>query len=1021
MEVFRMGPLRLTLLVLLNGVSFGVVELEPLALNPHLPQQNITLAVILPLHNTEYPWAWPRVGPALHWALDKVNSDPNLLPGYHLQLVFNSSENKEGVCSDSVAPLVAVDLKFSYNPWAFIGPGCDYSSSPVARFTTHWEVPMITGGARALGFNLYSSITNIGPTHKKLGEFVVRMHRHFGWHKHAMLMFSDNKNDDRPCYFAVEGPYTQMREENITADDMVFNEDDEPIRYEVLLRDISQKARGKLGLPQEEYAFFFIDLFGYSLQSHPAKPWARGDADDNVAKEAFKVSLMHMPMKKKNRKLIKINKSSCGCQNFTMNLISGSFHDGVMLYSHALNETLDRSGVRPPGDAINKRMWNRTYHGVTGLVQLDENGDREIDFALWDMTDTATGIVSVYNGSQKRMIPEPGMKVHWLKGNPPPDIPLCGFKNDNPACLLHPISHCPSPLLIFTLLSFSLCLFLCPSLGGVRKLKLENELTAQLWRVHWEDIQMSNMEKVLRRACSKLTMSLRGSNYGSLLTMDGNFQIYAKTGYYKGNITAIKYVNKKRIELTRRVLFELKHMRDVQNEHLTRFIGACIDPPNICILSEYCPRGSLQDLMESEGITLDWMFRYSLINDIVKGMVFLHNSVIVSHGNLKSSNCVVDSRFVLKITDYGLESFHKENNLEDMHALYARKLWTAPELLRADNPPVCGTQKGDVYSFGIILQELALLKGVFYLEGPCLSPKEIIERVVEGRWPYLRPLLCPQSHSDELGQLMQRCWSEDINERPDFNQIKVLLRKNNRGYGSNILDNLLSRMEQYANNLEELVEERTQAYHEEKLPVCQLKRGELVQAEAFDSVTIYFSDIVGFTALSAESTPMQVVTLLNDLYTCFDAIIDNFDVYKVETIGDAYMVVSGLPVRNGKLHAREIARMSLALLEAVHSFQIRHRPDQQLRLRIGIHSGPVCAGVVGLKMPRYCLFGDTVNTASRMESNGEALKIHVSEATRAVLQEFNCFQLELRGDVEMKGKGRMRTYWLLGEISSNNA
>uniref|UniRef100_A0A673HUI5 Guanylate cyclase n=1 Tax=Sinocyclocheilus rhinocerous TaxID=307959 RepID=A0A673HUI5_9TELE len=1001
-------------LILLSGVSFGVVELEPLAqnqpqsLSSHPPQQNITLAVILPLHNTEYPWAWPRVGPALHWALDKVNSDPNLLPGYHLQLVFNSSENKEGVCSDSVAPLVAVDLKFSYNPWAFIGPGCDYSSSPVARFTTHWEVPMITGGARALGFNLYSSITNIGPTHKKLGEFVVRMHRHFGWHKHALLMFSDNKNDDRPCYFAVEGPYTQMREDNITADDMVFNEDDEPVRYEVLLRDISQKARGKCDMRWGEKTMSTLFVL-YIIQ---LKICLCVESSQSV-----KILTYREPQNPEYKDFVsKLKTDAMDMFNFSvedslMNLISGSFHDGVMLYSHALNETLDRSGARPPGDVINKRMWNRTYHGVTGLVQLDENGDREIDFALWDMTDTDTGvyqIVSVYNGSQKRMIPEPGMKVYWLKGSPPPDIPLCGFKNDNPACLA---SDGICTQISIVCYGWSSCVIIC---NRIVKLKLENELTAQLWRVHWEDIQMSNMEKVLRRACSKLTMSLRGSNYGSLLTMEGNFQIYAKTGYYKGNITAIKYVNKKRIELTRKVLFELKHMRDVQNEHLTRFIGSCIDPPNICILTEYCPRGNV--------CNLKWSMRMS-------GMAFLHNSVIVSHGNLKSSNCVVDSRFVLKITDYGLESFRKENNLEDVHTLYARKLWTAPELLLADNPPACGTQKGDVYSFGIILQELALLKGVFYLEGPCLSPKEIIERVAEGRWPYLRPLLCPQSHSDELGQLMQRCWSEDVNERPDFNQIKVLLRKNNRGYGSNILDNLLSRMEQYANNLEELVEERTQAYHEEKrkaeallyqiLPHSvaeQLKRGEMVQAEAFDSVTIYFSDIVGFTALSAESTPMQVVTLLNDLYTCFDAIIDNFDVYKVETIGDAYMVVSGLPVRNGKLHAREIARMSLALLEAVHSFRIRHRPDQQLRLRIGIHSGPVCAGVVGLKMPRYCLFGDTVNTASRMESNGEALKIHVSEATRAVLQEFNCFQLELRGDVEMKGKGRMRTYWLLGEI-----
>ena len=90
----------------------------------------------------------------------------------------------------------------------------------------------------------------------------------------------------------------------------------------------------------------------------------------------------------------------------------------------------------------------------------------------------------------------------------------------------------------------------------------------------------------------------------------------------------------------------------------------------------------------------------------------------------------------------------------------------------------------------------------------------------------------------------------------------------------------------------------------------------------------------------------------------------------METIGDAYMVVSGLPVRNGNAHAREIARMSLRLLQAVATFRMRHRPNDQLKLRIGLHSGPCVAGVVGLKMPRYCLFGDTVNTASRMESNG---------------------------------------------------
>uniref|UniRef100_UPI0037E73AA2 atrial natriuretic peptide receptor 1 n=1 Tax=Semicossyphus pulcher TaxID=241346 RepID=UPI0037E73AA2 len=1022
--------------------------------------QEVILAAILPLTNTDYAWAWPRVAPALQQAVQRVNSDPWLLPGLKLQLVHGSSENRDGFCSDSMAPLVAVDIKMSLDPWAFIGPGCDYSSSPVARFTTHWDVPMVTAGARAIGFESYAAVTNVGPTHKKLGELGVRIQEAFGWQRHAMLVFSDNKdaNDDRPCYFAVEGLYTQLGKHNVSIRDHMMEGD---FSYQQVVQEIRDHGRvvylccsweilrtlmvhfWREGVELEDYVFFFIDLFAEGLRGRgQVRPWYRGDQDDFAARHAFRSVKVLSYLEPQNPEYLQfveaLKDDAKKMFNFTIedslyNLIAAGFYDGVMMYSQALNETLSEQrpgpGVqRPRGDAVTQRMWNRTFPGVTGSVEMDELGDRQMDFAVWDMTDIESGefqVVCVYNSSVKQLVMQSGRSFQWPGGSPPADEPECGFKNDKPACLARTVSM---HQMVAIVICFVFVIIVTVTIFIYRKLKLESELAAQLWRVSWDDVQMRDLDKVLRRTCSRLTMSLKGSNCGSLTTLGGNFQIYTKTGYYKGNLAAIKYINKKRIELTRNVLFELKHMRDVQNEHLTRFIGACSDPPNMCIITEYCPRGSLQDLMESDSITLDWMFRYSLINDIVKGMLFLHNSVIVSHGNLKSSNCVVDSRFVLKITDYGLQSLRTSSCPEDTHAYYARKLWTSPELLRTDCPPPRGTQRGDVYSFGIILQEVALLRGVFYLEAHTLTPKGIVQTVHQGGAPPLRPSLCFHSHSEELGVLMQRCWSEDPSERPDFNTIKILLRKQHRGYGSNILDNLLSRMEQYANNLEELVEERTQAYHEEKrkaeallyqiLPHSvaeQLKRGETVQAEAFDSVTIYFSDIIGFTALSAESTPLQVVTLLNDLYTCFDAIIDNFDVYKVETIGDAYMVVSGLPVRNGKLHVREVARMSLALLDAVKSFRIRHRANQQLRLRIGIHSGPVCAGVVGLKMPRYCLFGDTVNTASRMESNGEALKIHVSEATRQVLQEFSCFQLQLRGEIEMKGKGRMRTYWLLGE------
>uniref|UniRef100_A0A8C0NZN7 Guanylate cyclase n=1 Tax=Canis lupus familiaris TaxID=9615 RepID=A0A8C0NZN7_CANLF len=1001
------------------GRPAGALPLPPpppplllLLLLPGSQAGNLTVAVVLPLANTSYPWSWARVGPAVELALAAVRAQPDLLPGWTVRTVLGSSENALGVCSDTAAPLAAVDLKWEHSPAVFLGPGCVYAAAPVGRFTAHWRVPLLTAGAPALGFGAkdeYALTTRAGPSHAKLGDLVAALHRRLGWERRALVLYAYRPGDDQPCFFVVEGLYVRVRERlNITVDHLEFAEGDLD-QYALLLHTVRRQGRViyicsspdafrtlmllamEAGLSGEDYVFFHLDLFGHSLQGAPGlaphRPWERGDGQDVSAHQAFqaaKIITYKEPENPEYLEFLQQLKHLAHEQfNFTVedglvNTIPASFHDGLLLYVQAVTETLAHGGAVTDGEAITQRMRNRSFQGVTGYLKMDSNGDRETDFSLWDMhPETGTfRVVLNYNGTSQELVAVPGRKLSWPLGYPPPDIPKCGFDNEDPACSQ---DHFSTLEVLALVGSLSLLSILTVSFFIYRKMQLEKELASELWRVRWEDVQPSSLERHLRSTGSRLTLSGRGSNYGSLLTTEGQFQVFAKTAYYKGNLVAVKRVNRKRIELTRKVLFELKH-----------------------------------DILENEGITLDWMFRYSLTNDIVKGMLFLHNGAICSHGNLKSSNCVVDGRFVLKITDFGLESF-RDPEPEQGHILYAKKLWTAPELLRMASPPARGSQAGDVYSFGIILQEIALRSGVFHVEGLDLSPKEIVERVTRGEQPPFRPSLALQSHLEELGQLMQRCWAEEPQERPPFQQIRLMLRKFNRESSSNILDNLLSRMEQYANNLEELVEERTQAYLEEKrraeallyqiLPHSvaeQLKRGETVQAEAFDSVTIYFSDIVGFTALSAQSTPMQVVTLLNDLYTCFDAVIDNFDVYKVETIGDAYMVVSGLPVRNGLLHAREVARMALALLDAVRSFRIRHRPQEELRLRIGIHTGPVCAGVVGLKMPRYCLFGDTVNTASRMESNGEALKIHLSSETKAVLEEFGGFELELRGDVEMK-------------------
>nr|XP_029733821.1 uncharacterized protein LOC109405405 isoform X1 [Aedes albopictus]XP_029733822.1 uncharacterized protein LOC109405405 isoform X1 [Aedes albopictus]XP_029733823.1 uncharacterized protein LOC109405405 isoform X1 [Aedes albopictus] len=204
----------------------------------------------------------------------------------------------------------------------------------------------------------------------------------------------------------------------------------------------------------------------------------------------------------------------------------------------------------------------------------------------------------------------------------------------------------------------------------------------------------------------------------------------------------------------------------------------------------------------------------------------------------------------------------------------------------------------------------------------------------------------------------------------------------------------------------------------------QLKQAQTVPAEYYSAVTIFFSDIVGFTEIAAECTPLEVVSFLNAIYRMFDERIECYDVYKIETIGDSYMVASGLPVKNGlpcvcglfhvtgNKHVSEIATMALDLLNASGCFSIPHKSDEPVEIRVGIHTGPVVAGIVGTKMPRYCLFGDTVNTASRMESTGEALKIHISTEMNDELVKIGGFKTEHRGLIDVKGKGLMDTYWL---------
>ncbi|XP_068086160.1 guanylate cyclase 32E [Anabrus simplex] len=723
-------------------------------------------------------------------------------------------------------------------------------------------------------------------------------------------------------------------------------------------------------------------------------------------------------------------------------------YDAVHLYARALLDVMD-AGENPwNGTAIINAIKGRHYLSAMGyMVYMDQNGDAEGNYTLLvrkphHVLPNAYGLypVGVFTlGNHNSGIPDLHLMspIDWVAGKPPIAEPPCGFRGEK--CITHTreIIGGVAGGLALVLAIVSLVLY--------RNWRYEQELDSLLWKVDYKEIQMNEENNGISNSLgTKITKAIhpliRTSQVSLSSNPDADFRysaIYTQIGIYKGRAFAIKKVYKKSIDITRSMKKELKMMRDLRHDNLNAFIGACTDPPNICIVTEYCARGSLKDILENEDVKLDNMFIASLVGDIIRGMLYLHESVIRYHGNLKSSNCLVDSRWVVKLADFGLHEFMQGATPQDPVSACQGLLYRAPELLRTpqQTPTVAGAQKADVYAFGMVLFELHA-RHLPYAELN-LSPAEIVRKVAgrEPGQPPFRPHMDVLENSfDFVRDCLKECWAEIPEERPDFKAIRTKLRPLRKGMKPNIFDNMMAMMEKYANNLEALVDERTDQLQEEKkkteallfemLPRTvaeQLRKGHKVEAESFDSVTIYFSDIVGFTSMSAESTPLQVVDFLNDLYTCFDSTIENYDVYKVETIGDAYMVVSGLPIRNGVKHAAEIASMSLDLLERVKRFRVRHRPSDSLKLRIGIHSGPVCAGVVGLKMPRYCLFGDTVNTASRMESTGSALKIHCSLEAKCLLEQLGGYRLAERGMVGLKGKGERLTFWLLGEEMEHRA
>jgi serine/threonine protein kinase len=386
-------------------------------------------------------------------------------------------------------------------------------------------------------------------------------------------------------------------------------------------------------------------------------------------------------------------------------------------------------------------------------------------------------------------------------------------------------------------------------------------------------------------------------------------------------------------KVRRDFITEMRLVSQLRHPCITTVMGAIINKGSEPALVVECmSNGSLRDLLLNQCVPLDTELALPMLRDTVQGMRFLHaGRPPIVHGDLKSSNVLVDANFRAKVADFGISHRAKAGAVGSPY-------WMSPELLRGQRP----TKMSDVYAFGITMWEVLARREPYAGLHPLYTRAEVLAMVRDGA---LRPDMEGIQRQDLL-RLTQECWAEEPAARPTFEALEARLQP-------------LISQDVYSAARKAQVGRSVDVLHDmfPRHVAEALIAGRKVEPEQHDSVTVYFSDIVGFTDISARLAPMEVSEMLHRLYSRLDALADQHGVFKVETIGDAWMGVANL-VQAQPDHAARIARFALEAVQVARATPIRP-DDSGVRIRVGFHSGPVVANVVGARNPRYCLFGDT--------------------------------------------------------------
>ncbi|VDM59411.1 unnamed protein product [Angiostrongylus costaricensis] len=985
----------------------------------------------------------------------------------------------------------AAYLHYIKNATVYFGPGCNNEMLVIGRLAPRWNVPIIAhmSGDDALSDrSVFSTLGSVALTSaSEMARAILTFLQLNNWNQIGFVRASTNYER-----LSLQSLSNLLKNSDIKVN-VVADFDKMSLPDEIILsgklESLSSKARiiiVELGMDINSATNFMLAVQRYDMKTkdyvyiipwlahtNDQYPWEAATVDKQEVKAAFE-NVIIITAHGYDKKFFddfqeKFSQATGMISSHYATLTYMSLYDALFLYGLALRDAYEEIGgfdVHQNGSLIWSKMTNRQFIGVTGQVLMNHKAIRVPSYATYHITNSTMRIVveleaKIVNRERcekntnqcSEHVAREVTQFYWPSstGQLPKAVPSCGFTG----------SDCDYTV-YFILLGATIFLLTVSPLSYFVYLKHKEQLLYDMtWRIPRDSIRFMDS----KQSRSEHSLASKSQSSGSFSGSVGSKPVVSAR-HAMSNGVRIAFV---RFQQTRNVTFPktelkiLKELKLTENENLNKFYGIAFNQQNeFIVMWLFCSRGSLEDILFDDELKLGRNFQVSFAKDIVKGLSFLHSSPLQIHGLLCLQNCLVDSNWTVKLTNFGTEWIiseklcHNEIKLiveegdDESDRLADRRkakyVQQAPEIIRelvTRKALPRGSQPADIYSLGMVLYQILFRVQPFHERGKSVAKLMEMISMSNDDDQLIRPTF-PSSQGTEgfnlqatedfkLLSCIEACWLELPEMRPHIKRVRSMVNANLRSTGKgSLVDQMMKMMEEYTSNLENMVRDRTALLEEAQkqadrllnsmLPKSvaeDLKVGKPVVPQLYSCATVLFSDIRGFTRISSTSTPLQVVTFLNDMFSGFDAIIAKHDAYKVETIGDAYMIVSGVPNENGNNHVQHIADIALKMRSFVSNFKLAHRPEELMMVRIGFHSGSVAAGVVGLAAPRYCLFGDTVNMASRMESTGVANKIQISEQSCNILRcFFQQFIVVERGKIEVKGKGECTTFYLEGKSSS---